>query len=80
MSATLQEDKFQQYFNNCPILYISGRTFPVNVHYYNDCLKLLNKRQLKTNGKKVPFFFLVFIISQFSFFFFGRSRCRAPGT
>lgn len=30
-SATLDSDKFSSYFNNCPILSISGRTFPVEV-------------------------------------------------
>ncbi|KAL6451597.1 PRP22 Pre-mRNA-splicing factor ATP-dependent RNA helicase PRP22 [Candida maltosa Xu316] len=32
-SATLDSDKFSKYFNNCPILKIPGRTFPVEVLY-----------------------------------------------
>lgn len=32
-SATLDAEKFSQYFFNCPILYIPGRTFPVEVLY-----------------------------------------------
>lgn len=32
-SATLDSGKFAKYFNNCPILQIPGRTFPVEVLY-----------------------------------------------
>lgn len=32
-SATLDADKFSSYFNECPILSIPGRTFPVEVMY-----------------------------------------------
>ena len=32
-SATLDAEKFSQYFNNCPIFTIPGRTFPVEVLY-----------------------------------------------
>ncbi|MCJ1409366.1 DEAH-box ATP-dependent RNA helicase prp22 [Ptychographa xylographoides] len=32
-SATLDADKFSEYFNKCPILMIPGRTFPVEVMY-----------------------------------------------
>lgn len=32
-SATLDSDKFSKYFNNCPIIKIPGRTFPVEVLY-----------------------------------------------
>ena len=31
MSATLDADKFSKYFQNCPVLQIPGRTFPVDV-------------------------------------------------
>ncbi|KAM9911400.1 hypothetical protein OXX69_003560 [Metschnikowia pulcherrima] len=30
-SATLDSDKFSRYFNNCPVLTIPGRTYPVEV-------------------------------------------------
>jgi pre-mRNA-splicing factor ATP-dependent RNA helicase DHX15/PRP43 len=33
MSATLEADKIQRYFNNAPLLTIPGRTFPVDVFY-----------------------------------------------
>lgn len=32
-SATLDSNKFSRYFNNCPIITIPGRTFPVEVLY-----------------------------------------------
>ena len=32
-SATLDSDKFSKFFNNCPILNIPGRTYPVEVLY-----------------------------------------------
>jgi len=33
MSATLDEKKFQTYFNNAPLMSVSGRMFPVEVFY-----------------------------------------------
>ena len=33
MSATLDAGRFQRYFNNAPLLSVSGRTFPVEVFY-----------------------------------------------
>ncbi|MCJ1314241.1 DEAH-box ATP-dependent RNA helicase prp22 [Agyrium rufum] len=32
-SATLDADKFSEYFNSCPILTIPGRTYPVEIMY-----------------------------------------------
>ncbi|KAK9476447.1 P-loop containing nucleoside triphosphate hydrolase protein [Lipomyces japonicus] len=32
-SATLDAEKFSSYFNNCPILFIPGRTYPVDVMF-----------------------------------------------
>lgn len=34
MSATIQGEKFSNYFENAPIYYVKGRTFPVEVHFY----------------------------------------------
>lgn len=31
MSATMDVDHFSQYFNDCEILYLTGRTYPVKV-------------------------------------------------
>ena len=33
MSATLDAEKFQEYFNNAPLLKVPGRTFPVEIFY-----------------------------------------------
>ncbi|KAL6939250.1 hypothetical protein ACO0RG_003083 [Hanseniaspora osmophila] len=32
-SATINSERFSQYFNNAPIFHIPGKTFPVNIHY-----------------------------------------------
>jgi HrpA-like RNA helicase len=36
MSATLQADAFSKYFNNAPVLYVSGRQFPVSIYYADE--------------------------------------------
>lgn len=33
MSATLDAEKFQQYFNDAPLLAVPGRTYPVDIYY-----------------------------------------------
>ncbi|CAG8478414.1 12463_t:CDS:2 [Acaulospora colombiana] len=33
MSATLDAEKFQKYFNEAPVLTVPGRTFPVEIYY-----------------------------------------------
>ena len=33
MSATLDAGKFQTYFNDCPLMSVPGRTFPVEIFY-----------------------------------------------
>lgn len=38
MSATLNADVFADYFGNCPVLNIPGRTFPVQEFYLEDAL------------------------------------------
>jgi HrpA-like RNA helicase len=32
-SATLSEEKFSKYFNHCPVLFIPGRIFPVDIYH-----------------------------------------------
>ncbi|CAH8452186.1 unnamed protein product [Schistosoma turkestanicum] len=39
MSATINADKFAEYFDNCPKFEIPGRTFPVKTYYLEDVLK-----------------------------------------
>lgn len=33
MSATMDVDSFRKYFNNCPVVYLEGRTFPVTIYH-----------------------------------------------
>lgn len=33
MSATMNVDIFSSYLNNCPVIYLEGRTYPVTVYY-----------------------------------------------
>jgi ATP-dependent RNA helicase DHX29 len=40
MSATVDAEKISNFFGGCPILYVSGRTFPVDVHYLEDAVQL----------------------------------------
>ncbi|KAM7353368.1 ATP-dependent RNA helicase Rhau [Cochliomyia hominivorax] len=39
MSATVSEETFCEYFNNCFTLHIEGTLFPVDVHYLEDILQ-----------------------------------------
>jgi HrpA-like RNA helicase len=36
MSATVNADRFSAYFDQCPILTVPGRTFPVDAHFLED--------------------------------------------
>ncbi|XP_049294920.1 3'-5' RNA helicase YTHDC2-like [Anopheles funestus] len=38
MSATIESDTFSTYFNNCPVIEIPGRLFPINIVYLEDIL------------------------------------------
>lgn len=40
MSATIDTTLFTDYFNNCPIIEISGRAFPVQEYFLEDCVAL----------------------------------------
>ncbi|KAM3939787.1 ATP-dependent RNA helicase DHX29 [Leptodactylus fuscus] len=39
MSATVDSDKFSNYFSHCPIIRISGRTYPVEVFHLEDIVE-----------------------------------------
>ncbi|KAG8456620.1 hypothetical protein GDO86_002409 [Hymenochirus boettgeri] len=39
MSATVDSEKFSSYFTHCPIIRISGRTFPVEVFHLEDVIE-----------------------------------------
>lgn len=49
MSATLDADKISHYFGVCPVLYVPGRTFPVDVYYLEDAVELC-KWEVKENS------------------------------
>ncbi|XP_058060569.1 3'-5' RNA helicase YTHDC2-like [Anopheles bellator] len=38
MSATIESNTFSQYFNNCPVIEIPGRLFPIDSFYLEDIL------------------------------------------
>ncbi|KAJ3661223.1 hypothetical protein Zmor_005629 [Zophobas morio] len=40
MSATIDTSVFSKYFNNCPVVEISGRTYPVQQYFLEDCIEL----------------------------------------
>ncbi|XP_066472294.1 ATP-dependent RNA helicase DHX29 [Tiliqua scincoides] len=39
MSATVDSEKFSRYFTHCPILRISGRSYPVEVYHVEDVIE-----------------------------------------
>ncbi|KAF9512352.1 hypothetical protein BS47DRAFT_1330374 [Hydnum rufescens UP504] len=39
MSATLDAVKISQFFGNCPVLHVPGRTFPVDVRFLEDAIE-----------------------------------------
>ncbi|XP_030929402.1 DExH-box ATP-dependent RNA helicase DExH6 isoform X1 [Quercus lobata] len=41
MSATIDAERFSQYFGGCPIIRVPGFTYPVNIFYLEDVLLLL---------------------------------------
>ncbi|XP_065223223.1 dosage compensation regulator isoform X2 [Planococcus citri] len=42
MSATIDTTMFSKYFNDCPVVEVSGRTFPVTTYFLEDAVELLN--------------------------------------
>ncbi|KAI7866161.1 P-loop containing nucleoside triphosphate hydrolase protein [Spinellus fusiger] len=39
MSATAETNRFSSYFNDCPVVVVPGRTFPVHVRYLEDVVE-----------------------------------------
>ncbi|KAL1464523.1 hypothetical protein WDU94_004159 [Cyamophila willieti] len=50
MSATLNAEKFSQFFGGAPILHIPGFTFPVTEHYLEDVLNMTRFRPSSGSG------------------------------
>ncbi|MED6280911.1 ATP-dependent RNA helicase A [Characodon lateralis] len=42
MSATIDTTMFKEYFFNCPIIEVFGRTFPVQEYFLEDCIQMTN--------------------------------------
>uniref|UniRef100_A0A8C6T457 RNA helicase n=1 Tax=Neogobius melanostomus TaxID=47308 RepID=A0A8C6T457_9GOBI len=40
MSATIDTSMFREYFFNCPIIEVHGRTFPVQEYFLEDCIQM----------------------------------------
>ncbi len=53
MSATVNASKFSNYFDNCPIIEIPGRTFPVKVEFLEDVIEETGENYKSLGGCKV---------------------------
>jgi HrpA-like RNA helicase len=51
MSATVEASRFSNYFGNCPIVSVPGRTYPVHVQYLEDVLEDTGKNNLNKYHK-----------------------------
>lgn len=40
MSATIDTTLFSRYFNDCPVIEIPGRAFPVQQYFLEDCVEM----------------------------------------
>ncbi|KAH8413569.1 hypothetical protein KR009_012359 [Drosophila setifemur] len=52
MSATVREQDFCDYFNNCPMFRIEGVMFPVKMHYLEDVLSMTNYEFQKSRDRR----------------------------
>ncbi|KAL6264710.1 hypothetical protein P5V15_004809 [Pogonomyrmex californicus] len=52
MSATIDTTLFSEYFNNCPVVEIPGRSFPVQQYFLEDCIELTNFVPPTISGKR----------------------------
>ncbi|XP_031346479.1 dosage compensation regulator isoform X1 [Photinus pyralis] len=53
MSATIDTTLFSKYFNDCPVIEIPGRAFPVQQHFIEDCIELTKfVPQMETKKRK----------------------------
>ncbi|KAK5642747.1 hypothetical protein RI129_008914 [Pyrocoelia pectoralis] len=54
MSATIDTTLFSKYFNNCPVIEITGRAFPVKQYFIEDCIELTQfVPMLETRKRKI---------------------------
>ena len=52
MSATIDTTLFSKYFNNCPIIEVPGRAFPVQEYFLEDAIQMTNFIPPTLPGKK----------------------------
>ncbi|CAN0914016.1 DExH-box ATP-dependent RNA helicase DExH6 [Linum grandiflorum] len=52
MSATLDAERFAQYFGGCPIIRVPGFTFPVTAFYLEDALSILKASNHRDSSKQ----------------------------
>ncbi|XP_059449723.1 DExH-box ATP-dependent RNA helicase DExH6-like isoform X3 [Corylus avellana] len=45
MSATIDAERFSQYFGGCPIIRVPGFTYPVETYYLEDVLSILKSKE-----------------------------------
>jgi pre-mRNA-splicing factor ATP-dependent RNA helicase DHX15/PRP43 len=61
MSATLDAKKIQSYFNNAPLMNVTGRTYPVEIYYTpepeKDYLEAALFKSMHVKRKVIFFFF-----------------------
>lgn len=55
MSATIDTTLFSKYFNDCPVIEIAGRAFPVQEYFLEDCVEMTkfvppDNRKRKSGG------------------------------
>lgn len=52
MSATIDTTLFSDYFNNCPVIEVPGRSFPVQQYFLEDCIQLTSFVPPIATGKR----------------------------
>lgn len=52
MSATIDTSLFSRYFNNCPVIEVVGKTFPVDEYFLEDAIELVHFIPLPSKKKK----------------------------
>ncbi|XP_030482564.2 DExH-box ATP-dependent RNA helicase DExH6 [Cannabis sativa] len=53
MSATLDADRFSQYFGGCPIIRVPGFTYPVKTYYLEDVLSIIHAKGNDNLGSNI---------------------------
>ena len=61
MSATLDAEKMQKYFNDAPMINIPGRTFPVEIYYTPEVWCKKKKKNIEMNIRESCFCLHIFL-------------------